>query len=132
MLCCCQSITGLQCLFVLMVKIILTRSVGFRSGEREGPVNGIDAFIIQELPKHSGHNRSEDFIPVPNSSQDTVGYMTFVSLLTVLAAWVERQVCYNTTGSPSGADDAGVHCLFDLMTFVVKCFDFDRCFIISV
>ncbi|KAJ8345989.1 hypothetical protein SKAU_G00301820 [Synaphobranchus kaupii] len=61
-----------------------------------GPVNGINAFLIQELLTHSGHmrpgivlhqeeprahctsvrsdNRSEDFIPVPNSSQGTVGY----------------------------------------------------------
>ena len=61
-----------------------------------GPVNGINAFIIQEQPTHSGRmrpnivlhqeeprahctsirsdNHSEDFILVPNSSQGTVGY----------------------------------------------------------
>ncbi|XP_008297174.1 multidrug resistance-associated protein 4-like [Stegastes partitus] len=54
-----------------------------------GPVSGINAFIIQELPTHSGYMRRgwtrrnqrplpskrsdsgpEDFIPIPNSSQD--------------------------------------------------------------
>ena len=60
-----------------------------------GPVNGIKDFVIQELPIHSRHmrlgivlhqeeprahctsvrsdNGSEDFIPVPNSSQGTIG-----------------------------------------------------------
>uniref|UniRef100_A0A6Q2YV55 Kinesin motor domain-containing protein n=1 Tax=Esox lucius TaxID=8010 RepID=A0A6Q2YV55_ESOLU len=59
------------------------------------PVNGVNAFVIQELPTHSGHMRtgivlhqeeprahctsgrsddgSEEFIPVPNSSQGNVG-----------------------------------------------------------
>lgn len=58
----------------------------------KGPVSGINAFIIQEVPTLSGYmkpgvvlhqeepstpalmsdNRSEDFIPEPNSSQGTV------------------------------------------------------------
>lgn len=68
-------------------------SIGLFWG-RWGPVNGINALVIQDLPAHSGHMRpgivlhqeeprahctcirsdncSEDFIPVPNSSQGNI------------------------------------------------------------
>lgn len=36
-----------------------------------GTVNGINGFIIQELPTHSRYNRSEDFILLPTNRQGT-------------------------------------------------------------
>ncbi|XP_073321443.1 uncharacterized protein [Pagrus major] len=70
--------------------------IGASVRRTRGTFNGINAFVLQELPPHCGHmrpvtilhqdeprahctsvrsdSRAEDFIPVPNSSQGTVGF----------------------------------------------------------